>query len=53
MKLKELRDWKAVHFVNRTILRTDRNLYPESTWWALISSVEVEPMENAGHYRAV
>lgn len=29
MKLVNANDWKAVHFQNRTILRSDRNLYPE------------------------
>ena len=44
MKLVNANDWKAVHFQNRTILRSDRNLYPEPDWWALVSTVEVEPM---------
>lgn len=53
MKLINANDWKAVHFQDRTILRSDRNLYPEATWWGLISSVEVEPMNEPGHYKAV
>lgn len=53
MKLNETKDWKAVHFEGRTILRSDRNLYPEADWWALVSSVEVEPMKQPGHYKAV
>lgn len=53
MKLNETKDWKAVHFEGRTILRSDRNLYPEADWWALVSSVEVEPMKQLGHYKAV
>lgn len=28
MKLIECKDWKAVHLQDRTILRSDRNLYP-------------------------
>lgn len=35
MKLIDTKDWKAVHFKDRTILRSDRNLYPEADWWAL------------------
>ena len=31
MKLIDAKDWKAVHFGDRTILRSDRNLYPEPT----------------------
>lgn len=53
MKLINANDCKAVHFQDRTILRSDRNLYPEATWWGLISSVEVEPMNEPGHYKAV
>ena len=44
MKLIDTKDWKAVHFKDRTILRSDRNLYPEADWWALVSTVDVEPM---------
>ena len=53
MTLIEIRDWKAIHFVNRVVLRSDRNLYPEVVWWNLVSAVEVEPMEEPGHYKAV
>ena len=53
MKLIETKNWKAVHFDDRTILKTDRNLYPEVLWWALVSAVEVEPMDELGHYRAL
>lgn len=50
MKLIETDDWKAVHLKDRTILRTDRNLYPDLTWWALISTIEVQPTDVKGHY---
>lgn len=53
MKLIDTKDWKAVHFRDRTILRSDRNLYPESVWWGLIRMVEVEPMVEPGHYKAI
>lgn len=53
MKLINAKDWKAVHFQDRTILRSDRNLYPEPDWWALVSTVEVEPMAEPGHYKAI
>lgn len=53
MKLIDTKDWKAVHFKDRTILRSDRNLYPESVWWGLIRMVEVEPMAEPGHYKAI
>ena len=53
MKLIEIKDWKAVHFDTRCILRTDRNLFPEISWWHLVSDVEVQPMHEPGHYKAV
>lgn len=53
MKLAEVKDWKAVHFDGRTILRSDRSLYSVADWKKLVSTVEVEPMKQSGHYRAV
>lgn len=53
MKLIDAKDWKAVHFKDRTILRSDRNLYPEADWWALVSTVDVEPMKEPGHFKVV
>ena len=53
MKLIECKDWKAVHFQDRTILRSDRNLCPEVTWWTLVSTVEVESMNEPGHYKTI
>ena len=53
MKLIETSEWVAVHFKDRAILRTDRNLYPEPIWWALISSIEVQPTDVKGHYIVV
>lgn len=49
----DTKDWKAVHFKDRTILRSDRNLYPEADWWALVSTVDVEPMKEPGHFKVV
>ena len=53
MKLIEVKEWKAVHFEDRTILRRDRNLYPKTVWLELVSSVEVEAMKEPGHFKAV
>lgn len=53
MKLIDTKDWKAVHFKDRTILRSDRNLYPEADWWALVSTVDVEAMKEPGHFKVV
>ena len=53
LKLIECEDWKAVHFKKRTVLRSDRCLYPEALWWALITEVDVEPTKTKGHYRVI
>lgn len=45
-------EWKAVHFPDRTILKSDRDLFPRVDWEMLIYDIEVEPTETAGHYRA-
>ena len=53
MTLCNCKDWRAIHFENRVILRSDRNLYPEATWWALVSVVKVEPMKEIGHFKVI
>ena len=53
MKLNMDCNWRAVHMGARTVLRTDRNLYPQPAWEYLCNRVEVEPTEEAGHYRVV
>lgn len=53
MKLNNDNNWIAVHFENRTILRTDRNLYPQPAWEYLVNKMDVEPMEQPGHYKAL
>ncbi len=53
MKLAEAKNWKAVHLDGRTILKSDKVLYPGADWQKLISTVEVEPMKQSGHYRKV
>lgn len=53
MKLMQDNNWKAVHFENRTVLSTDRNLYPQATWEYLVNKMEVEPLPQAGHYKAI
>lgn len=53
MKLYNL-DWKAVHFEDgRTILKSDYYLFSKLDWEELIYDVEVEPMKNKGHYKAI
>lgn len=53
MLLMQDSNWKAVHFENRTVLRVDRNLYPQATWEYLVNKMEVEPMAQQGHYKAI
>lgn len=52
MKLNEVK-WKAVHFKDRTILNIDRPLFPPDTWAYLTNCVEVEEMNDKGHFRAL
>lgn len=52
MKLHEDNNWKAVHFPDgRTILKSDGYLFSKLDWEELIYDVEVEPTNNAGHYK--
>ena len=53
LKLIQCEDWKAVHFKNRTILQSDKCIYPRDLWQILVTKIEVEPTEKAGHYRVV
>ena len=53
MKLIDTKDWKAVRFKDRTILRSDRNLYPVADWGAVVASGDVEPMKEPGHFKVV
>lgn len=51
MKLAEVKNWKAVHFEDRPILKGDEPFFPTKDWYLLVSCTEVEPMKAAGHYR--
>ncbi len=53
MKLFETKNWKAIHFTDRTILKSDKNLYPKETWYALTHAIYVEEMDIPGHYKAI
>ena len=53
MKLVDVKEWEAIHFDNRTILHSDRVLYPRAEWLRLLSTIEVEPMKQPGHYRVM
>lgn len=53
MKLINDPSWKAVHFKGRTILKSDKPLFPRIDWDYFVHELEVEPMKRPGHYRAV
>ena len=54
MKLIDCKNWKAVHFDERTILRSDKNLFPKSVWNELLNCTEVEEVSgNPAHYRVI
>lgn len=52
MKLYQDTNWKAVHFADETILKSDGYLISNLDWEALIYDVEVEPTGIPGHYMA-
>lgn len=53
MKLYEDENWKAVHLYDgRTILKEDWYLYSKLDWEELIYDIEVEPLNQKGHYKA-
>ena len=52
MKLHECKDWKAVHFNDRTILKADCR-YMSAVQLHELAETEVEPIEGRkGHYKA-
>lgn len=51
MKLCETKDWKAIHFTDRTILKSDKYLYPAATWNTLTCCIDVQKMNIPGHYK--
>lgn len=52
MKLKKNKNWKAVHMEDRTILKSDRPIYPASTWKE-IENLDVVEMKEKGHYKVI
>jgi len=51
MKLCECKDWKAVHFKDRTILKADCR-YMSAVMLHELAETEVEPITNRkGHYK--
>ena len=53
MKLKNINDWKAIHFEDRTILQEDAKYFPKDMWKRSINALDVEEMEEKGHYRVI
>lgn len=53
MKLHECKEWKAVHFNERTILKTDCRYMSVVQLHELVET-EVIPIDNRkGHYKAI
>lgn len=52
MKLGQIKNWKAVHMDNRTILKSDKSIYPNSTWKE-IENLNVVEMKEKGHYKVI
>ena len=51
MRVQDVKDWKAIHFQGRTILRKDLKYMPYDQAASLLD-VEIEPIEGRkGHYR--
>lgn len=53
MKLKDVKNWKAVHFEDRTILKSDEKYFSECAWKTLTCLLEVEEIKEKGHYRVI
>ena len=53
MKLCETKNWKAIHFTDRTILKSDKYLYPAATWHTLTCCIDVQKMNIPGHYKPI
>lgn len=52
MKLGQIKNWKAVHMEDRTILKSDKSIYPASTWKE-IENLDVVEMKEKGHYKVI
>lgn len=52
MRLYQDTNWKAVHFPDKTILKSDGYLISNLDWEELIYDAEVEPTNTPGHYMA-
>ena len=52
MKLRECKDWKALHLNDRTILKSDLKIYPKMIQEMILNAV-VEPADSKGHYKAI
>ena len=53
MKLCETKNWKAIHFTDRTILKSDKYLYQTATWYTLTCYIDVQKTNIPGHYKPI
>lgn len=49
MKLKDVKNWRALYFGDRTILPSDKDLFHPQTWNELLD-LKVEAGKYKGHY---
>lgn len=52
MKLGQIKNWKAIHLNGRVILKSDKTVYPASTWKE-IENLDVTEMKEKGHYKVI
>ena len=50
MTLKDCKDWKAIHFADRAILKVDKPFFSNSQWQDILN-LPVEMMGIKGHYK--
>lgn len=48
--LKDCKDWKAIHFEDRVILKVDKPFFSNSQWQDILN-LTVEKMNAKGHYK--
>lgn len=53
MKLENIKNWEVVHFEDYDVFKDDEKYFPEYTWNRFLHNVEVEEMEEKGHYKVI
>lgn len=53
LHLGNIENWEVLHYVNRTILKSDLQYMSGDQRIYLLYRVQVEPMTKKGHYKAI